>query len=214
MSEFTIGHLIQRKHSDLLQDVNPLFIGHLNDEWTLFFMKDTGIYKRIPESIYDISNTIPVLHFDNAEDHGWSYEIVFKGKSQAKFDYNYEMEDMALYQLALDRYPEEDPVELLYTNPDFEGVRQQLLDELHNSDIYQEQINNLFKECNVEQFSLFEVSAEQIQQLKTIMTPEHEDQLEFMHDLVDQFKEILNLQQMSWINPERLEDDDLELELE
>jgi len=212
MSEFTIGHLIQRKHSDVLQEFNPLFIGHLNEEWTLFFMKDTGFDKRIPAFLYDISNIIPILHFDHAEDHGWSYDIVSKGKSQAKFDYNYEMEDMALYQLALDRYPEEDPVELLYTNPDFEGLRQQLLDEFQNSSAYQEYTDNLFQECHVEQFSLFEVSAEQIQQLKIIMTPEHEEQLEFMHDLVDQFKIILNLEQMSWINPERLEEDDFELE--
>lgn len=45
------------------------------------------------------------------------------------------------------------------------------------------------------------------------MTQEHVDQLNFMHDLVDQFKEILNLQKMSWISPDRLEDDEFDMEL-
>ncbi|WDF52969.1 hypothetical protein PQ460_11305 [Paenibacillus sp. KACC 21273] len=213
MSEYTIGHLIQRKHSELLEDFNPLFTGHLNEQWTLFFMKDTSFKKKVPDSIYQISNTVPVLHFDHAEDHGWSYEIISNGISKAHFDYNYELEEISLHQMALDGYPEEDPVELLYTNPDFEGVRSQLLTELHQNPAYQEQLQQLFQNCHVEQFTLFEVSPEQIEQLKQIMTQKHLDQLDFMHDLVDQFKEILNLQKMSWISPERLEDDEFDLEL-
>jgi len=62
--------MIQRKHSELLEDFNPLFTGHLNEHWTLFFMKDTSFKKKVPDSIYEISNTVPVLHFDHAEDHG------------------------------------------------------------------------------------------------------------------------------------------------
>lgn len=214
MSEFTVGHIIQRNHSDLLADFNPVFSGHLNEKWTVFFTKDTDLGEEYPIALKHMSYTMPILHFYNFEDHGWGYEIISDGISQAKFELNYELEEMMLYELVEERYPQESPVDVLYMNSMFAHVRQELLIEVHSSSVYQDKLSRLFELCHVEKFSLFEVEEAQIEQLRKLMTQESLNSLSFHHDLVEQFKNILNLQKMSWIRPDRIEEyEEFDLEL-
>lgn len=206
MSEFTSGCLTLVKYKEWLTELSPTYMTELNDEWLVFITKDTFVDEDIPDSLYEISNKFPVMYFYNFEDHCWGYSIVSNSQEVANVHVSYELEYTMLMSLAEERYPEEDPNEFLYDDVNGSKIRENLEEELQNSKQYKELINQQFLNCNVDSFKLFGISDEQINELVGILTSDYLMQLESDHQLVEEFKEILHIQEMSWIRSDRIDE--------
>lgn len=103
-------------------------------------------------------------------------------------------------RLAEERYPEEDLVDFLYVDPIGQKIADELVEEIQGSESYNESIHQQFFNRNLESFRLFEVSDEQINRLGDILNGDYFMQLESMHELVEEFKEVLNIQEMGWMS--------------
>ncbi|AET61215.1 hypothetical protein HPL003_22455 [Paenibacillus terrae HPL-003] len=199
MSEFTSGSLSLLKHKEAILDYDPMYMKGLNGKWFVFITKDTGVSEEIPVSLFQISEKIPVLYFYNFEDHCWGYRVVYNSQEIASLHISYELVDTMIMKLAEERYPEEDHVEFLYIDPRGEKIRNELIEEVQRSNEYNEKIVKQFTNCNLDTFRLFELDNERIKQLDNILNNNYYTQLESKHQLVEEFKELLNIQEMSWI---------------
>ncbi|MBE0343937.1 hypothetical protein E4V51_28350, partial [Paenibacillus sp. 28ISP30-2] len=70
-----------------------------------------------------------------------------------------------------------------------------------------EKIEKQFKNWNKKTFRLFELDNERIKQLDNILNNNYYTQLESKHQLVEGFKELLNIQEMSWIRADRINEE-------
>lgn len=202
MSEFTAGNLILHSNKQALTEYQPKYIEELNDNWIVFMTEDTYVSDGVPESIFAISEKIPVLYFYNFEDHGWGYSIVHQSEITACLNVSYETEFTLLVHLAAERYPEEeDPIELIFS-PEGNAILEELTLELQRSDQLAVALDKQFENRNVDQFKLFQVSDEQIDRLAAILHTEYF--ISAKHQLVEEFKDILNLTEMSWIRADRV----------
>ncbi|WP_431087663.1 hypothetical protein [Paenibacillus sp. 8b26] len=207
MSEFTSGSLSLLKYKEAILDYDPMYMKDLNDKWFVFITKDTGVSEEIPVSLFQISEKIPVLYFYNFEDHCWGYRVVYNSQEIASLHISYELVDTMIMKLAEERYPEEDHVEFLYIDPRGEKIRNELIEEVQRSNEYNEKIVKQFTNCNLETFRLFELDNERIKQLDNILNNNYYTQLESKHQLVEGFKELLNIQEMSWIRADRINEE-------
>ncbi|MGO4547358.1 hypothetical protein AB4Z29_21475 [Paenibacillus sp. 2TAB23] len=209
MSEFTAGNLTLVSFKEQITSDQLSYIKELNEDWLVFFTDETGVSDEPSEAVNDLSGDVPVLFFHNAEDHGWGYRIIHKKELLAKVDVNYELEESMLMQLVEKRHPDiDDPIELLYIDDEGEALRARYMEEISASSELQQAIALQFSSRNVEHFKLFNIDAEKIQKLNGLLTYENWLQLESPWQLVEQFKELLNLEEMSWIRirPDRIHD--------
>ncbi|MDY8094510.1 hypothetical protein UY456_16045 [Paenibacillus polymyxa] len=63
MSELTSGSLSLLKYKEAILEHDPIYAEDLNDKWFVFVTKDTEESEEIPESLFQISEKIPVLYF-------------------------------------------------------------------------------------------------------------------------------------------------------
>lgn len=204
MSEFTSGSLTLLKYKEEILEYDPIYIKDLNDKWFVFITKDTGVSEEIPESLFRISGKTPVLYFYNFEDHCWGYRVVYNLQEIASLYISYDLVDSMIIELAEERYPEEDHIEFLYVDPRGDKIRTELIEEVQKSNRYNERIEKQFTNCNLEAFRLFELDNERIRQLDNILNKNYYTQLESKYQLVEEFKEILNIEEMSWIRADRI----------
>lgn len=201
MSEFTSGYITLTEHLEIVREGNPKHILPLNEQWLVFFMDNE-------EDMIRLSNEVPILGFYNAEDHGWGYTINHQEQVLSQLDISYELEHVALCNLIEDKYPDEDPVELLYINP---GEHAEDINELIGayltSEEYKDMVRKQFDKCNHESFSVFHVNDKDIAELNAKVSYAYSQSAESIHELVDYFKAILNLNEMSWIRPDRVDND-------
>ncbi|MDT0121598.1 hypothetical protein Q9R46_03025 [Paenibacillus sp. RRE4] len=209
MSEFTSGSVTLMKYKEEILKYDPIYIDDLNNQWFVFITKDTEVSEEIPESLVRISEKIPVLYFYNFEDHGWGYRLVYNSKEIASLQIIYELIDTIIIELAEERYPEEDHIEFLYVDPRGENIRIELIEEVQSTNKYNEAIARQFINCNLEAFKRFEIADEQIQRLSQVLNANYYSQLESKHQLVDEFKEVLNIQEMSWIQVDHLHESEV-----
>ncbi|MEI7024425.1 hypothetical protein [Paenibacillus sp. y28] len=197
MSEFTAGILFRNtKLKSVQAAVQPLSedfrTGSLNEDWGVILLKDE--YLESPETVETVkklSEAAPLLHFHNAEDHGWGYTIFNEGRITASLYLSYEMEDRFFLDLAQQKYPDRNPHQL------GEDITVQLCEEIKAMPEYQEQFTRQFKSLHLDQFRLFQVD---VDDLEGIFDLEYIDQLEYSQDLVEEFKGIVEIQEMTWIN--------------
>jgi hypothetical protein len=199
MSEFTFGFLVgnseQNQHF-VKELANTPLIKPLNNDWLVFNYEEYGV----PESILNLSKSTPVLLFHNAEDHGWGFEIFQNGARISKLDISYEMEEEFIWKEFEKSNPDmDDYIEFMYMNPEGQEIYSRLKEELNISEKVSEQFDTL----DIKAFSLFSVEEARIKELNNILTPSHLLSLEDIFGLVESFKKILNMEEMSWIRPDR-----------
>lgn len=205
MSEFTSGSLTLLKYKEAITEFRPVYINDLNNEWVVFITEDTFISEELPESCLQISEAAPVLYFYNFEDHCWGYRIVHNGQEVASVHVSYELEHTMLMNLAEERYSEvDDLIDFLYIDPKGQPVREQLIEEIGNSDAYKEAIDEQFENRNVDSFKLFNISDDLTKKLEAMMNSEFFLQLESEQELVEQFKVLINVEEMSWLRADRI----------
>lgn len=204
MSEFTAGSLTLISHKPSVATFNPTYARDLNDNWFVFMTADTYVNDNLPDRVREISHAAPVLYFYNFEDQCWGYRIVHQGEEAAHAYVSYELKDSLVGDLAVERYPDEDIIELLYIDPKERGIYKQLEQEVEASSSYQEALHEQFINSNVEQFRLFHMDDDRIARLKQILSVDYLNGLQSIHSLVDEFKALIDIEQMSWIRSDRV----------
>jgi hypothetical protein len=201
MSEFTFGFLVRNSEQNqqfVKEMANTPLMKPLNSDWLVFNYEEWGV----PQCIFNLSKSTPVLLFHNVEDHGWGLEIFQNGEGISKLDISYEMEEEFILKEFEKMYPDmEDYVEFLYMNPEGQEIYSKIKEELDISEKLREQ----FESCDTNAFKLLSVDKDKIKELNTILTPSYLLSLENIFGLVEEFKRILNIKEMSWIRPDRPE---------
>ncbi|MDG0791204.1 hypothetical protein OMP38_10225 [Cohnella ginsengisoli] len=204
MSEFTAGSLTLLSNKPTVTNFNPTYIRDLNEKWFVFMTEDTFVNENLPDCVREISRGVPVLYFYNFEDHFWGYRVVHQGQEVAHAYVSYELKDTLICDLAAERYPDEDTIELLYVDTKGKNIYHQLEQEVKVTSAYQEAIFNQFASSNVDQFRLFHIDEDRIAQLKHILSVNYLNALELIHTLVDEFKSLIQIEQMSWISSDQV----------
>lgn len=204
MSEFSSGSLTLMKYKEMISEFSTIRIQDLNEDWFYFVTEDTVGDENTPDYVYKISKRIPVIYFYNFEDHGWGYSIVSEGQEVANVHVSYWIEDNLMMKLAEERYPDADLIEFLYVDPIGQKIAEEIVEEIQGSEAYTESIHEQFINRNLESFRLLEASDEQINRLRDILSGDYFMQLESKHELVEEFKEVLNIQEMSWMNADEM----------
>ncbi|MBA2937326.1 hypothetical protein HZF08_03335 [Paenibacillus sp. CGMCC 1.16610] len=205
MSEFTAGSLIRNSYRETVQQHNPLIVKELNEQWTVFITSGTGVSEMAPSDVMAISQHLPVLYFYNFEDHGWGFTLLHQGEAVSTFDLSYEQEEVDLMNYVKDKFPDQDAVELLYISPDSDTFRASMVLEMELQQSGIDRVHMMLRQLDVEAFKLFELGAAEMEQLRHLFEAETIAQLERKHAMVDDFKTILGIEEMSWVRADRLE---------
>jgi hypothetical protein len=206
MSEFTSGSLVLNTQREAIKDYNPSFIETLNDKWSVFFTEGTSVSETYPSDIVRMTTKVPVLYFYNFEDHGWGFTILHQGRTVSAFDYSYENEEIELQNYVQERFPEEDALELLYVNPGSDDFRDKMNKEFYKERSKEERVKELLERLDVDAFALFEVDSVELEQLRNLFGFDSLASLQDPFTLIDDFKAILGIEEMSWIRADRLEE--------
>lgn len=177
MSEFTYGNIIRTVDQTKLVEHLPTGTPtlKLSEDWLAFFTQGDGEFVA-PQLLETLSAHCPILYFTHLEDHGWGFDIFDKGEAISS-------------------------LQVLYELMDDEG--DELLDEAEEADA--SVLNGYMKQRpRAEDFSVFELEKEQIKSLEQLFAGNLAfDEEEFV--AVETFKELLGIQEMSWIRYERTE---------
>jgi len=96
-----------------------------------------------------------------------------------------------IIEIAQERFPNEDPHRLPQSACD------QIYAEIKGIREYRNKLKGQFKNSNPKQFRLFDVDADELQDIFEL---DYIEELENLDDLVDEFKEIVGIEEMEWIN--------------
>lgn len=202
MSEFTSGHILRAEDRDFVRKhaVEGSVIMQLNEQFIAYLTSDVYNQQPVPEHIQRLSQEAPVLYFYNFEDHEWGYRLIHKGTVVAALHIAYDYEEAIISNVAIERYPEKSFRELL-----FGGVLQKVREELEAGSLFEEKLEELFNDSRPEQFQLLGASGAQIEKLREILNINfiNHDINEGM-ELSDEFKQILGIEEMSFIRHERI----------
>lgn len=206
MSEFTSGSLVL--NNDIYKNtllINPRVqnIYQLNDNWIVFLTNDTYLDNDFPKSIIEISKEIPILYFYNFEDHCWGFRIVINGEEATSFELDYELRNRMVIDLAQKRYPDKDIIEFLYIDEEGSTLRKEIEEEIDSN--FWDSLRSKYAGLDIEKFKMFNFSEEIIQKLCRLMKIEYLQTLSLQHNLVDEFKNIIGIQEMSWVRADRAE---------
>ncbi|WP_342564609.1 hypothetical protein NST84_05405 [Paenibacillus sp. FSL R7-0345] len=202
MSEFTSGHILRAADRDIVRKyaVSGSVIMQLNEQYIAYLIEDTYNSGPAPEHIQLLSEEAPVLYFYNFADHEWGYQLIHQGKEIATLHIAYEYEEEMVLHTAEVRYPESDFRELL-----FGGTLEKIREELESASVFEQKLQELFDNSRPEQFQLLGASGEKIEQLLEILSISFINRnINEAMELSDKFKEILGIEEMSYIRHERV----------
>lgn len=200
MSEFTSGHLFLSKNLETikLNTQEEDIILKLNDKWCVYLYQGGDYFDEESDSkASSLSNKCPILYFYNGEDHGWGYKIYKDDHCISELNINYgKLHD--------------DTMEILQTNSKFKiedlliGEVQKLYQEAQNqvirSDTYRDYVEELFRLNKVDEFNLFEIKKEKIDELRIVLDSDYLLSLDYIQELVQSFKELIDIVEMEWVS--------------
>lgn len=205
MSEFSVGVLFLNVDrydlEDQILDLENCFIHELNEIWSILLFEDEWIESGETAAwLLDLSQITPLLYVYHAEDHGWGYRLLHEGREHAYASVNYNLEVDLAIELAAERYPGQNPFEIF----------DQLSEELNRSGVYRQALSELLANKNVEAFEIFDLNEDQVEALDRLLSVEALLDDDCLVDNVDQFKEILGIEEFNWLSyayETRAEDD-------
>lgn len=204
MSEFSVGVLCLAEYRSRLAELTvdakePCFTKKLNEQWAVLFFEDEWLQKAETVAwLLELSRTVPLLYFAHIEAQGWEYHIFNEGFDIAGAQINYELETEMAIKIAEERYPGEDFVCLL----------DELYEELEESGTYGAAVAQRLERRNTPSFHLFDVGKRGITRLDNLLNPKTVLETDILVELVDQFRELLRIEEFCWMNYERVEPDE------
>ena len=202
MSEFTAGVLFLKPN---LKDVEQrmqgfplrLTVRALNDKWgALFVDGDNYEYPPVKPKLQELSWQIPLLFFQDPEDHGWGYSVYSGGVEIASLWVSYDLTWNLTLDLAKQRYPE---VKDYYVQEFWDRwavLKSEILasSEYHNLAVQQ------YAKQNLQALQVFGLDAKAIKTLAEATSPDTYFDHETLHMQSQIFKEVLGINEMSWMS--------------
>lgn len=191
MSEFTAGNVIPKDHLEEVQRQFPeAKVSSLNDKYDLFLTEES-LTEKVPSAYLELSAQLPILHFYNAEDHGWGYRLLDQGEVAASFDYSYWIDDNLFRELAEQRYPDEEPYELP------QDIQNAIYAEIPHLEAYKKNYSEQFDNPGLQRFAVLGIDPQVLEPIfAAALAEEYKDLFEF----VERFKEALGIEKMEWVN--------------
>ncbi|UQZ86325.1 hypothetical protein SK3146_05618 [Paenibacillus konkukensis] len=196
MSEFTAGTLFRTSDfadetfGATLTDKDRIEI--LNDTWSVILMEDEYLGDSATvEKLAGLSRKKPLLYFYNAEDHGWGFKVFDDGRITSSLDVSYDLEYSYFCKLAEERYPGEIPHALP------KELTDEMFEEVKRLPEFLKETEEQYAGVRPEAFQRFEID---IEELRDLFSEEYRHHLEFIHDLVYEFKTIMGFKEMRWVN--------------
>lgn len=208
MSEFTCGNLVLNRDVEAIQVFRPTRVKRLNDKWSVFFTKHIESSEKAPQELIEANSDIPVMYFDHAGDHGWTFVIVKSGRIRSAFRLPYEEEYLEMMDLIEEEYPDEDAMDLLNRSANGPEIQDRMLAKLHAKTPPLERAAKWLEPVSLEAFSEFDLTAEQFDSLNALLTPEEFVDDAKMLESVDRFQAIMGITEMSWISPNYPDDEE------
>ncbi|MFC4777764.1 hypothetical protein ACFO9Q_13280 [Paenibacillus sp. GCM10023252] len=206
MSEFTSGHLMLAAHIGAVKKnaIPGSIIKQLDDKWIVYLTPNDNYLEseHVPEYIITLSNDAPVLYFSNFGDHFWGYRIFSEGNEIAYLRISYELEEELIIKTFEERYPEQDRFD--YYDGEYQ---EEIIQFIEENGLFEVALNEMFAECNVMSFRLFNMTDEQVDKLSMILSSSNYREIDNVYSLVDEFKEIAGIHEMSYIRYERVAED-------
>src|SRR5262249_3456853 len=121
-----------------------------------------------------ISHHMPLLYFENAEDHGWGYRVFSSGHEVASFHNTYmlDRDEKLFLPLAQTRFPQEEDVLYLFFGADSDAIREAFFAEVRQTDGYRKRFEQQFENTNVRAFALFEIAPEVLDRIDRLLSME------------------------------------------
>lgn len=188
-------------------------IHEVNNKWGALLLEDfvqNLHYDSVKSLLYAMSEKFPLLMFDHAEDHGWSYQLINSRSVVASVDVNYELEWSLVYDLLEARHPDlgGNPVELFDSEP-----VESLYELVRQSEAYQQRVEAMYRNHKPEQFKIFGLADKAMAALKERVSVEkYRYSFKSMQGQVDSFQKILDIEEASWMSYRYLASDEDESE--
>jgi hypothetical protein len=205
MSEFTNGYVLLASDKDKLEThfealslMKKDYIPQpLNTKYLGLFIDVSTILDELALHIWamNCSNQFPIMYFDNAEDHGWTYKLYSEGQLGSQITVNYGLEDEMVFKLLEKELGHHDVGEY-YAHNDMDAY----YEKVHASRAYKQAIKAMYSNLNLSAFRVFGIDSEKIQQLKSILTSTSYHVFEERKRQVIKFKEIIGIPEMEWIS--------------
>ncbi|MDO3412194.1 hypothetical protein QWJ34_20695 [Saccharibacillus sp. CPCC 101409] len=210
MSEFTWGHLILNRDLDKVEAFRPVKVKTLNDKWSVFFTPESRIGDDRTAEVLKAESDIPILSFENAGDYGWGFAITRGGKVLSRFELSYMAEDQDLVELTERDYPGEEPSELLYMSENSSKIYAEMLGKLRAVYPLRQRIEKWLAPFSADAFREFDLSEEQVERIGRLLNADHLTQVweKEVLKIVEQFKEIVGIEEMNWISPDYEDEDE------
>lgn len=204
MSEFCTGNLFLSGYTKQLQErmsgrSTAFLVDALNQRWSVLYLEDDWLQQ--PSTIdllLALSQDIPLLNFNEAEDHGWGYRIFAKRRQQAQFYDDYYLEQRMVIDLAETRYPDIDVQPFLYLEEEGQRVFRQLLQDVKQSQPYRAAYAKQFQRKHVEAFSYFGIAPKTMEALDHLLSPEGLQNEPLRSQEVSTFKKLADISEMEW----------------
>ncbi|MNI59314.1 hypothetical protein D3C73_1144710 [compost metagenome] len=114
---------------------------------------------------------------------------------------SYEFPEEIIFEVFEERYPDREILDL------YGELHEEISKEIIENGILDDAVEQLFNECNVLAFKLFDITDEEIDKLSSILNPIYFRDHKKIYQLVEEFKEIIGIHEMSWIRHERVKED-------
>ncbi|MCP3774337.1 hypothetical protein NLX71_13625 [Paenibacillus sp. MZ04-78.2] len=214
MSEFTYGNLIVNYNKPIIKKYCPMgtAICSLNNNWIAFFTNEDGETTSSP-FLERISLESPVLYFYNLSDHCWGYQIWDEGRLSSYLHFSYEFDSELLLSIAQERYPEQEYIaSFLFENDEGQRIYKEIEKELSDPVIFEKALKKHFNSVKAQDFTLFGFKEEEIELLVELLSVDTYLDCEDERDIVNDFKRLISIEEMSWYRFERIEQDDEDFE--
>jgi|GEM_PF-5015355 len=176
-------------------------IHQVNNKWSALLIEDSVLnfgYMTIRNWLENTAKIVPLLVFNYGEDHGWTYSLLVDGVIVSQVNINYEIEWYFAYSFLEAKYPHlaGDVYELFET----EDIPS-LYENIRKSTEYVQAVEKMYSDHHPEQFLVFDMSDEQINQLSDeISVGKFNESFESMQQQVNKFKKILQLEEVTWMS--------------
>jgi hypothetical protein len=205
MSEFTSGYICLASDKEKLQaslkaldsKAIPYILHPVNEKYLGLFVD--GLNQNTAtiagQLLIEASKQFPIMYFDNAEDHGWTYKLYVNRKIASQISLQYDLDENMVIGLLEQELEPNDGIDF-YAHNDTDAYRQ----KVHASIVYKLAIKLMYSKLNLGAFKVFGIDKQKIQQLKAILTSNSYHVFEDRKRQVDKFKEIIGIPEMGWIS--------------
>ena len=192
MSSFIYANLILSKDVEIAKEYHEpnTYLIKINDRWVCRIAETdyNGLSGEFSDTVFSMSEHIPVLFFSNSDNIGLGFSILQNRKIISSFYIDHEFDADLSLKIAYEMYGNEKGLDYwLEDMSKFIKLAAEQRDE---------RLQKNFSNINVENFKLFCCTDEDIHELKNCLTPKNYD--ESCISMIKKFVKVMKLKEMEY----------------